>query len=100
MIKCARDGCEVEFKPRKHNMKYCGKQCCDLATNVRLIEKYWQRKAQKSGQVRFCTVCEQTKLSRYNDTTVCSSCQMKKEVEMNNSVSSMLASVNWNLELA
>lgn len=100
MIKCAREGCSEEFVKRTHNQKYHDDECCKLATNVRMMEKYYRRKAQQSGQTRYCSVCFNTKLSRYNDSTVCSGCQMSREVSMNNSVASMLASVKWSLETA
>lgn len=95
MIKCARDGCEETFTKRKHNQIYHDDDCCKLATAVRLKEKYYQRKAQHSGETRYCTTCETTKLSRYNDSTICGSCQMSREVFANNSVVSMLSSINW-----
>ena len=54
------------------------------------MEKYYARRDQRQGKTRFCRVCNETKLSRYNDSLVCSSCKTKREVEANNSVVAML----------
>lgn len=87
---CARNGCEEEFSKKTHNQKYCSDECCRLATNERIMEKYYARRDQRQGKTRMCASCGKTKLSRYNDSQVCSSCRTKKEVEANNSVVSML----------
>ena len=92
---CARGGCEESYQRKTHNQKYCSDECCRLATNARIMEKYYARREQKSGKTRYCSKCKETKLSRYNDTTICSGCLSAKEVGMNNSVVSMLLDVVW-----
>lgn len=90
MITCARKGCGEEFSKKTHNQKYCCDECCRLATNDRIMEKYYERRDQRQGKTRWCVVCKETKLSRYNDTNTCSSCKTKKEIDTNNSVLTML----------
>lgn len=94
-IICARKECEEEFSKKTHNQKYCSDECCRLATNQRIMEKYYAKRDQKSGKIRFCTECEETKLSRYNDSEICSSCKVKKETSNNNSVIDMLMNISW-----
>jgi len=38
------------------------------------MEKYYEKKAIKNGATRICKSCK-TKLSRYNQQSVCSSCE-------------------------
>lgn len=95
MIICAREGCEVEFEPATHNQKYHDSECCRIATNRRIMEKYYAKRDQKAGKTRFCMVCKTTKLSRYNDSQVCGSCQVAPVAEANNAVAAMLLSVSW-----
>lgn len=94
-LTCANEGCEVVFEPKTHNQKYCTDECCRLATNRRIMEKYYERRDQRLGKARYCKSCGVTKLSRYNDSQICGSCRVKKEVAANNSVIDMLASVSW-----
>lgn len=87
---CARKGCELEFVKKTHNQKYCDDECCRLATNTRLKEKYHSGRARLKGEVRLCTKCEHTKLSRYNDSNICAACRGKSELEANREVLNML----------
>lgn len=91
---CARSGCEETFEKKAHNQKYHNDECCRLATNSKIMEKYYERRAQRLGQVRICSRCGVTKLSRYNNGRVCSGCESKSETEKNNSVLDMLFSAN------
>lgn len=95
MITCARKGCEETTERKTHNQKYCSDECCRLATNQRIMEKYYQRRDQRLGKVRYCSECTTTKLSRYNDTLVCSSCEYTKKVSLNKSVVGLLDNVVW-----
>lgn len=92
---CDNKGCEKLFVKKTHNMRYCSDECCRLATNRRIMEKYYAKRDQRQGKARYCAECATTKLSRYNDSQVCSSCKMNKEVSANNSVIDMLANVSW-----
>lgn len=60
-------------------MIYCKKECCNAATNKKLIEKYYKDKQRKSEKNRKCSQCN-SHLSRYNSDDVCHACQVK-EVE-------------------
>ena len=75
---CAHKPCGKWFIKHTHNMKYCSDECCRLATNARIMEKYYERKARLKGAVRVCVSenCE-TKLSRYNPSHICAACERK-----------------------
>lgn len=87
---CANDGCDNIFSAKTHNQKYCSDECCRLATNRRIMEKYYEKQAQRQGKTRHCKTCKKTKLSRYNDTQICSPCKKKRTSEANESVLNML----------
>lgn len=75
---CAREECSLDFEPKTHNQKYCSDECCRVATNKRIMEKYYEKKAIRSGAVRLCSNKGCSKqLSRYNYESVCSSCESK-----------------------
>lgn len=88
---CAREDCGEKFDRKTHNQKYCTDECCRLATNTRIMEKYYERRDQRQGKTRFCRACGETKLSRYNDSQVCSACKTKREVSANNAVAEMFS---------
>ena len=71
---CANKECSKEFEPKTHNQKYCTDECCRIATNKRIMEKYYEKKAIKNGAFRACKKCK-IKLSRYNQSSICSSCE-------------------------
>lgn len=77
---CAREDCAKEFTAKTHNQKYCSDECCRIATNKRIMEKYYERKAIKSGSARFCSGCK-SKLSRYNYSSKCYACEAKEKSE-------------------
>lgn len=79
---CAYSECANEAEKRTHNMKYCCDECCRLATNKRIMEKYYERKARLKGLPRTCinSTCG-TILSRYNPSKFCSSCIRREEDE-------------------
>lgn len=89
-VECANEGCGIEFVKATHNQKYHSDECCRLATNRRIMEKYYARRDQRQGKKRLCKSCGNTTLSRYNDGDVCGSCQHQAEINANNSVLSML----------
>lgn len=93
MLICANEGCDNQFTPRTHNMKYCSDACCKLATNRRIMEDYYEDRARLKGVDRWCKNCT-TKLSRYNKGKICAACQTKAEVEAKNSVIEMLSNAS------
>ena len=70
---CANKECAKEFEPKTHNQKYCNDECCRVATNRRIMEKYYEKKAIRNGAKRGCAKCN-AQLSRYNESNLCSSC--------------------------
>lgn len=91
MVQCDRTGCDEWFTKKKHNQRYHNDECCRLATNVKIMEKYYERRAQKLGHTRMCRSCNTTKLSRYNDDQVCAACKKQNQVDTKISVLDMLA---------
>ena len=71
---CINSECKKDFAPNTHNQKYCSDECCRIATNKRIMEKYYEKKAIKNGAPRNCKKCK-AELSRYNSEDTCSSCQ-------------------------
>lgn len=78
---CAYEGCEGvnEFEPKTHNQKYCCDECCKIATNLKIKEKYYYKKARASGVEFKCSTkgCNQV-LSRFTTDTVCEVCKSKE----------------------
>jgi len=94
IITCQRDGCDVVFAKKTHNQIYHEDECTRLATNAKIMDKYYQRRAQKLGHARFCNSCS-AKLSKYNSESRCNSCLQQAEADRNSSVANMLANVVW-----
>lgn len=90
LVTCDNDGCNATFVKKTHNQRYCTDECCRLATNRRIMEKYYAKRDQRQGKVRYCKDCGVTKLSRYNDSQICSACKTKKEIDTNRSVLNMI----------
>lgn len=90
-IVCAQDDCENEFvRTKPANKKYCSPECCRIQTNRKIMEKYYQKRAQLRGEERICNKCQVTKLSRYNEKTICSSCETEANKARNRSVLNMV----------
>ena len=70
--------CGTPFAFKTHNQKYCSKECCRLATNKKIMAKYYIKKQRLAGEVRLCVGCE-NQLSRYNSDNICTSCQEKQK---------------------
>ena len=64
--------CKVEFEFKTHNQKYCSSQCCRVATNKRIMEKYYAKRARLRGEKRLCS-CGR-RLSMYNPEAICATC--------------------------
>lgn len=95
MIKCENDGCDIEFTAMTHNQKYHSAECCRVATNRRIMQKYYAKRDQRAGKARYCRKCGVTKLSRYNDGEICGACNASSIAEANSAVALMLAAVSW-----
>lgn len=70
---CLNIECGINFKSKTHNQKYCSDECCRVATNKRIMEKYYEKKAIKNGAPRKCKGCTAL-LSRYNTDVHCAKC--------------------------
>lgn len=64
--------CGTHFDSNKKNQKYCAPACCRLATNKKIMAKYYENKKRLSGYKRYCS-CGQL-LSRYNENDKCFVC--------------------------
>ena len=53
--------------------KYCSDECCRTATNLKIKEKYHDKKARLNGKKRFCKKCN-VELSMYHDNNICIMC--------------------------
>lgn len=81
-MKCAYEECKNEFEPKTHNQKYCSDECCRIATNIKIKNKYREKKERLSGKVRICKTpgCN-TVMSRYFEDAVCELCRSKAIAE-------------------
>lgn len=77
---CAREGCENSFEKAAHNQKYCSNECCRIATNAKIMQRYYENKERRSGRKRVCKTrgCNEV-LSRYNMGDYCAACEYKNE---------------------
>jgi hypothetical protein len=41
---CSNKECSKDFDAKTHNQKYCSDECCRVATNKRIMEKYYEKK--------------------------------------------------------
>jgi hypothetical protein len=92
---CAYNKCNNKFEPKTHNQKYCSDECCRIATNEKLKEAYYDKKARLAGKIRICkTIDCETTLSRYNEERICASCQAKNEVKRKQELIEMVKRVS------
>ena len=91
-MKCANKECAIEFNPKTHNQKYHNDECCRVATNRRIMEKYYEKKAIRNGAVRLCKCGGQ--LSRYTEKTVCTMCVNKQKRETRARLKEMLNGIS------
>lgn len=82
---CSNKECRIEFDAKTHNQKYCSDECCRVATNKRIMEKYYEKKAIKNGALRICSMCK-SQLSRYNQSDICASCERSSQVKSRNMI--------------
>jgi hypothetical protein len=92
---CSNQGCDNEFEPKTHNMKYCGDECCREATNAKIKQKYYDKKARLAGKERICANrgCK-TKLSRYNSNMTCEPCEANKKMQERKEILEMILNVS------
>jgi uncharacterized protein (UPF0371 family) len=64
--------CNDSFERKTHNQKYCDEECCRKATNERIMRRYYEKRDNRKGKERMCSHKDcTTRLSRYNEETVC-----------------------------
>lgn len=77
-IECRLVSCFNLFQKRVHNQSFCGRECCRIYTNARILAAYHSKKNKvTTGRVCKSKDCT-TLLSRYNEDEYCSSCQQKQ----------------------
>jgi acetyl-CoA carboxylase beta subunit len=86
---CANKECAKEFEAKTHNQKYCSDECCRIATNRRIMEKYYEKKAIKNGAVRNCKKCK-AQLSRYNAVDICQQCEHSTKIKSKNKLDGLI----------
>jgi hypothetical protein len=90
---CSNKDCAKDFNPKTHNQKYCCDECCRVATNKKIMEKYYEKKAIRSGAKRECKKCG-SRLSRYNQSTVCSKCEKNSAIQNRSSILRMINDIS------
>jgi hypothetical protein len=90
---CSNKECAKEFEPKTHNQKYCTDECCRIATNRRIMEKYYEKKAIRNGAYRQCKKCK-AKLSRYNQSNICAVCEKNKDISNKSKIIGMINEVS------
>jgi hypothetical protein len=90
---CGNKECAKEFEAKTHNQKYCGDECCRIATNRRIMEKYYEKKAIRNGAYRACKKCN-SKLSRYNQGSLCATCEKNDTISTRSTLLGMIDEVS------
>jgi hypothetical protein len=90
---CGNKECAKEFNAKTHNQKYCSDECCRIATNKRIMEKYYEKKAIRNGAHRGCKKCG-GKLSRYNQADHCTVCEKKINVTNRDALLGMINEIS------
>ena len=77
---CDYEDCSNSFEPKTHNQKYCSDECCRTATNIKIKEKYYEKKARLAGKKRICKTkgCG-LELVMYNQGVICNTCISKEK---------------------
>jgi len=78
---CANSECGNSFERGRHNQIYCSAECCKIATNIKIKERYYKNKARRHGTERLCVSGCGTKLSRYNASDKCAECEAHSVVK-------------------
>lgn len=92
---CARKGCKNKFEPRTHNQKYCCDECCKIATNLNIKNKYQEKKQRLAGKKRLCKTkgCSQA-LTKYNEGSICNVCLAKEKEKERKELLEMLNGIS------
>lgn len=90
---CANSECGIDFAPKTHNQKYHSDECCRIATNKKIMEKYYEKKAIRSGAKRECKFCK-ARLSRYNQSSTCSKCEKNSAIKNRSTILRMIDDIS------
>lgn len=90
---CANKDCAKEFDAKTHNQKYCCDECCRVATNKKIMEKYYEKKSIRSGAKRECKSCK-SRLSRYNQSNICSKCEKNSAIKNRSTLLRMIDDIS------
>lgn len=90
---CGNKECGIEFTPKTHNQKYHSDECCRVATNKKIMEKYYEKKAIRSGAKRECRLCK-SRLSRYNQSSICSKCEKDSAIKNRSAILRMINDIS------
>ena len=90
---CANKQCAKDFNAKTHNQKYCCDECCRVATNKKIMDKYYEKKSIRSGAKRECRLCK-SRLSRYNQSNVCSKCEKNSAIKNKSTILRMLDDIS------
>ena len=90
---CFNKECAKKFDAKTHNQKYCSDECCRIATNRRIMEKYYEKKAIKNGALRPCKKCK-SQLSRYNQSNYCATCEKNIDITNKNNLLRMIDDIS------
>jgi hypothetical protein len=80
-IICANQDCNNSFIPKTYNSIFCSPECRRVATNKKLLEKYYENKSNKNKKRTCKTANCATILSRYNKEDICESCKRERYVK-------------------
>ena len=90
---CSNESCKKEFDAKTHNQKYCCDDCCRVATNRKIMLKYYEKKAIKNGSKRNCSKCD-ILLSRYNSLNICSKCEKNSSIKNKKKILGMINDIS------
>jgi len=77
---CANEDCLKSFVPKTYNGVYCSADCRKTSTNKKLLEKYYENKANKTRKRRCSTSGCSTILSIYNKEKICERCKTERYI--------------------
>ncbi len=78
---CKNLDCSKPFKPKSYNSIYCSAECRRIVTNAKLLNNYYEKKANINKKRTCKTKNCKTILSRYNKENICEKCKRERYVQ-------------------
>lgn len=78
---CANPDCGKRFEAKVYNAIYCSADCRKVVTNKKLLDSYYQKKADKNKKRTCRTKDCNTTLSVYNKENICERCKRERYVK-------------------